>query len=38
MELLDSIGVWVADVPFHIHHGFVNDADVPPNDGFDIVV
>lgn len=31
-------GTWVANVPFHIRHGFVNESPDPLGDGFDVVV
>lgn len=33
-----GFGTWVADVPFHVRHGFVNDEEVPLSDDFDVVV
>ena len=29
---------WVADTPFHIRHGFVNETEAPLGDDFDVVV
>ncbi len=31
-------GPWLADKPFHIRHGFVNDGSEPLGPGFDVVV
>jgi hypothetical protein len=31
-------GVWWADTPFHVRHGFINEGQAPLGDGFEVVV
>jgi hypothetical protein len=31
-------GIWVADAAFHIRHGFVNEADAPLGDEYQVVL
>jgi hypothetical protein len=33
-----GFGRWAADLPFHIREGFVNEAEAPLGDGFEVVV
>jgi hypothetical protein len=31
-------GIWTADRPFHVRHGFINTTDQPLGEGFDVVM